>query len=100
MQGWLAKDPVVRLEQYLVSTGVLDDARIEEIRAEGEEQATDLRDRMNADVEHDPMDLFAHVFANPTAQLLEQRDQVAAELAAAQADADQSAAQTAQEATR
>ncbi|WP_462418318.1 pyruvate dehydrogenase (acetyl-transferring) E1 component subunit alpha [Kytococcus sp. Marseille-QA3725] len=95
VQGWLAKDPVVRLEQYLLAQGLLDDARIEEIRAEGEEQAASLRERMNADVEHDPMDLFEHVYAEPTPQLLEQRAQVAAELAAAGEDA-----QTTEEATR
>ena len=50
-----------------------------------------LRDRMNTDVEHQPLDLFDHVFANPTAQLTEQRAQVAAELAAS-AENDQEAA--------
>lgn len=91
VEGWLAKDPIVRLEQYLLATGALDEARIDEIRAEGEEQSAALRDRMNADVEHQPLDLFDHVFANPTAQLTEQRAQVAAELAAS-AENDQEAA--------
>ena len=91
LEGWLAKDPIVRLEQYLLATGALDEARIEEIRAEGEAQSAALRDRMNADAQHQPLDLFDHVFANPTAQLTEQRAQVAAELAAS-AENDQEAA--------
>ena len=28
VEGWLAKDPIVRLEQYLLATGALDEARI------------------------------------------------------------------------
>lgn len=44
--------------------------------------AADLRARMNQDPALDPMDLFAHVYAEPTSQLLEQREQLRAELAA------------------
>jgi pyruvate dehydrogenase E1 component alpha subunit len=39
---------------------------------------------MNAEPAVDPLALFDHVFAKPTPQLLEQREQVRAELAAAQ----------------
>jgi pyruvate dehydrogenase E1 component alpha subunit len=42
--------------------------------------AADLRARMNQDPELDPMDLFAHVYAQPTTQLLEQKAQLQAEL--------------------
>ena len=44
--------------------------------------AASLRARMNQDPVLDPMDLFAHVYAEPTPQLLEQREQLRAELAA------------------
>lgn len=44
--------------------------------------AADLRARMNQDPELDPLELFAHVYAEPTPQLREQRDQLRAELAA------------------
>lgn len=96
VEGWVAKDPIVRLERYLLSQGLLDEAAVEAIHAEGEEQSARLRERMNADVQHDPLELFEHVFAEPTPQLLEQRAVVEAELAAARADQDH----TAQEATR
>ena len=46
--------------------------------------AADLRARMNADAALDPMDLFAHVYAEPTPQLREQQAQLGAELAAGQ----------------
>jgi pyruvate dehydrogenase E1 component alpha subunit len=44
--------------------------------------AADLRARMNQDPVLDPMDLFAHVYAEPTPQLREQEAQLRAELAA------------------
>jgi 2-oxoisovalerate dehydrogenase E1 component alpha subunit len=46
--------------------------------------AADLRERMNQDPPLDPMDLFAHVYAEPTSQLREQQAQLRAELAAGQ----------------
>ncbi|MFX0539160.1 pyruvate dehydrogenase (acetyl-transferring) E1 component subunit alpha [Ornithinimicrobium sp. Y1847] len=79
---WTGQDPIVRLQAYLVARGALDDARIEEVKAEAEALAADLRTRMNADPVVDPMSLFEHVYAEPTPQLREQRDLVLAELAA------------------
>ena len=55
------------------------------LREEAEELAARLRAGMNADSELDPLELFAHVYAEPTPQLREQRAQLAAELAAADA---------------
>jgi len=46
--------------------------------------AADLRERMNQDPVLDPMDLFAHVYAEPTGQLREQQAQLQAELHAEQ----------------
>ncbi|SNC73460.1 pyruvate dehydrogenase E1 component alpha subunit [Kytococcus aerolatus] len=92
VDAWREKDPIVRLEKHLLDTGALTEERLEEIRAEAEEMAATLRERMNTDAEHDPLSLFEHVYAEPTPQLLEQRAMVAAELAAATADS--------QEATR
>jgi pyruvate dehydrogenase E1 component alpha subunit len=70
------------LEAYLREAGALDDGTVDEIRAEAEQAAADLRTRMAADRELDPLALFDHVFAEPTPQLREQRAQVEAELAA------------------
>ncbi len=79
---WLSRDPIARLEAWLRAEGLVDDARVEEVTAEAEAFASRLRDRMNAEPQVDPMSLFDHVFAEPTPQLLEQREMVAAELAA------------------
>ena len=60
--------------------------------------AADLRTRMNAYPEVDPMNLFEHVYAEPTPQLREQREMVRAEIAGAAHAAHGSA--THEEATR
>ena len=81
VQQWLARDPVSRLETYLRTTGVLDDAAAAGIAAEAESFATGLRTRMNQDVAPSPDELFAHVYASPTAALQQQRDHLREELA-------------------
>lgn len=82
VEAWAGRDPLTRLEAYLRSAGVLDDAGAEEVRAQAEAFAADLRTRMNADPDLDPLELFEHVYATPTTQLLEQREQLRAEMEA------------------
>ncbi|MFC8619157.1 pyruvate dehydrogenase (acetyl-transferring) E1 component subunit alpha [Micromonospora purpureochromogenes] len=83
VEAWRDRDPVARLETYLRDRGALDDAAVAAIAEEAEAYAADLRDRMNAQPTVDPLSLFDHVYAEPTPQLVEQREQVRAELAAA-----------------
>lgn len=84
VEAWRNRDPIARLEAYLRNRGVLDDAAVAAIAEEAEAYAAALRDRMNAQPPVDPLSLFAHVYAEPTPQLVEQREQVRAELAAAE----------------
>ena len=84
VDAWLGRDPISRLETYLRGAGALDDAGADAVRVEAEALAADLRDRMNLESTLDPLSLFDHVFCAPTPQLLEQREQVRAEIAAAQ----------------
>jgi 2-oxoisovalerate dehydrogenase E1 component alpha subunit len=78
--SWLARDPLTRLETYLRSVGRLDEAGAARLEAEAEQFAAALRERMNVDAPVDPAELFAHVYAEPTAPLREQRDSLLAEL--------------------
>jgi pyruvate dehydrogenase E1 component alpha subunit len=82
VEAWLARDPIARLETYLRDIGLLDDDAVAAVRAEAEAYAADLRTRMSAEPAVDPLSLFEHVYAQPTPQLAEQREQVRAELAA------------------
>jgi len=80
VRRWGDADPLERLETYLRSRQVLAEADVEAVRAQAEDFAADLRTRMNADTEADLLEIFDHVFAEPTPQLLEQREQLATEL--------------------
>ncbi|MFG1951828.1 pyruvate dehydrogenase (acetyl-transferring) E1 component subunit alpha [Micromonospora sp. NPDC048830] len=88
VDAWRDRDPVARLETYLRSRGALDDAAVAAIAEEAEAYAADLRRRMHDKPEVDPLSLFDHVYAEPTPQLVEQRDLVRAELAAADGEGD------------
>ena len=81
VRRWSAADPLARLETYLTGRGLLTEDTVTAAHREAEELAANLRDRMNTDVEPDLLELFDHVFAEPTPQLREQRDVLAAELA-------------------
>jgi 2-oxoisovalerate dehydrogenase E1 component alpha subunit len=82
---WREHDPILLLERELTGRGLLDDDGVRAARDAAEAMAADLRDRMNRDPRLDPVDLFAHVYAEPTPQLLEQRALLLAELEAERA---------------
>ncbi|WGW11143.1 pyruvate dehydrogenase (acetyl-transferring) E1 component subunit alpha [Saxibacter everestensis] len=82
--AWKARDPIERLEKYLVSQNLLSEDDRSAIAAEAESLAGDIRDAMNAEVEIDPLSLFDHVYAEPRPALLEQRQFLADELSASE----------------
>ncbi|MBM9505889.1 pyruvate dehydrogenase (acetyl-transferring) E1 component subunit alpha [Actinacidiphila acididurans] len=82
VEAWRAHDPIALLERELTRRGRLDDELRREAADRAEEMAADLRRRMHAEPRLDPMDLFAHVLAEPTPQLREQRALLRAELEA------------------
>ncbi|WP_069760933.1 pyruvate dehydrogenase (acetyl-transferring) E1 component subunit alpha [Streptomyces sp. LUP47B] len=81
VEQWRAADPVDRLETYLRGRGVLTDEFVAAVREEAEARAAELRAGMNTESVADPLELFDHVYAEPTPQLREQRALLAAELA-------------------
>jgi 2-oxoisovalerate dehydrogenase E1 component alpha subunit len=86
VEEWRDHDPILLLEREMREQGLLDDAGVEAARDAAEEKAADLRARMNEDPVLNPMDLFTHVYAEQTAQLREQAEQLRAELDAAEDD--------------
>ncbi|WP_411097610.1 pyruvate dehydrogenase (acetyl-transferring) E1 component subunit alpha [Streptomyces sp. 020-2-3H-GM] len=84
VEAWKAHDPVRLLEQELLERGLLDETGVERAKEAAERMAAALRDRMNADPELAPMDLFAHVYAEQTDQLRAQAAALRAELDAEQ----------------
>jgi 2-oxoisovalerate dehydrogenase E1 component alpha subunit len=84
VEAWRAHDPIALLEHELTERGLIDEDGVRAARDAAEAMAADLRERMNQDPVLDPMDLFAHVYAEPTPQLREQQAQLQAELHAEQ----------------
>nr|WP_138909703.1 pyruvate dehydrogenase (acetyl-transferring) E1 component subunit alpha [Streptomyces chryseus] len=80
VEAWRAHDPVQLMERELTERGMLDEDGVREAREAAETMAAELRERMNADPVLDPMDLFAHVYAEKTAHLREQEALLRAEL--------------------
>ncbi|GAA3454568.1 pyruvate dehydrogenase (acetyl-transferring) E1 component subunit alpha [Dactylosporangium matsuzakiense] len=78
---WAGRDPITRLETYLRDRGALSDERRAEFAADAQRVAEHLRTGINRDVEPNPQDLFAYVYASPTPQLREQAAMIADELA-------------------
>ncbi|WP_327155884.1 pyruvate dehydrogenase (acetyl-transferring) E1 component subunit alpha [Streptomyces tubercidicus] len=94
VETWQAHDPIALLERELAARDLLTDAFVGATRDGAEQLAADLRERMNADPEVDPMDLFTHVFAEQTSQLRAQAAQLRAELDAESAGHTEDAAGT------
>jgi len=86
VDGWLARDPLARLRKHLIARGLLDEPAVAALEAEAEAEAAALRQRVNADIAHDPADLFRHVYAEQTPDLRRQQQELSAELAAAADD--------------
>ncbi len=85
VEQWLARDPLARSEAHLRSRGLLDDAAAERFRQEGEDLAAGVRAALEGEPDLDPRELFEHVYAQPTAALVEQRELLLAELEEEQA---------------
>jgi len=69
VEGWLLRDPLTRLRAHLTSTGVLDEAAEARFAAEADALAARIRAGLNEDTVHDPLELFAHVYAGGSPQL-------------------------------
>jgi 2-oxoisovalerate dehydrogenase E1 component alpha subunit len=69
---WLERDPLKRLEAYLVQRGLLDDAQKQAAAAAADEAAEELRIGLMQEVQPDPAELFEHLYAEKTPQLKEQ----------------------------
>ncbi|MGW1539532.1 pyruvate dehydrogenase (acetyl-transferring) E1 component subunit alpha [Streptomyces sp. NPDC002309] len=84
LDAWRDHDPITLLERELTARGWLDEAGVRAAREDAETLAADMRARLNQDPRLDPMELFDHVYAEPTPQLREQRALLRAELEAGQ----------------
>jgi len=63
VEGWLLRDPLMRLRSHLLASGALDEAAESRIAGEADAPAARMRAGLNEDTVHDPLELFAHVYA-------------------------------------
>ena len=78
---WVPRDPISRMRAYLRGLHLLDDDVEGRFAADAEAVAAHIRAGLNTDIEPDPQELFAHVYARRTPQLAEQAAQLRDELA-------------------
>lgn len=82
LEGWKAKDPIVRFERYLQGKKLLTKKKVEAIEAAVRDQIQTAVDRAEELMTSmgDPLDMFAHAYADLPPHLLAQRSELAAEL--------------------
>ncbi|MFC3995697.1 thiamine pyrophosphate-dependent enzyme [Nocardiopsis sediminis] len=71
--AWRRRDPIARLEALLRAEGVVDDPAMAAVGADAERLAAAVRDGLAGDDRLDPAELFAHVYAEPTELLKQER---------------------------
>jgi 2-oxoisovalerate dehydrogenase E1 component alpha subunit len=79
-QAWVERDPLARLEAYLKSSGLLDQATHDDVAAAAERFASSVRSALGEDAVVEPGDLFTHVYSTPTpllsAEAIELREEI------------------------
>jgi len=73
-EQWLARDPISRVQAYLLSAGAIDQAWLDALDSESEELALRVRDGATQLREPKLEEFFEHVVIDPPEILLEQRD--------------------------
>jgi 2-oxoisovalerate dehydrogenase E1 component alpha subunit len=81
---WRDRDPVSRFLGVLREAGVVDDAFLASVDAEGEAEAARMRDFLFGAPAGDPREMFDHVYATPTPLLEAERAMLQQELTAAE----------------
>jgi pyruvate dehydrogenase E1 component alpha subunit len=80
VEEWRARDPLVRLERYLRTADILDDAAHGAAVAAAETAAERIRSWADEMPELDPLTMFDNVYTDPPPMIGAQRRQLAAEL--------------------
>jgi pyruvate dehydrogenase E1 component alpha subunit len=85
LEQWRSRDPITRFDRFLRDRGLLDDDLVETVVQASKAEAQAVRAAIYDAPHGDPLELFDHVYVEPTARLRAQRAQLAAELAGQEA---------------
>lgn len=80
VERWRVRDPLLRLRAHLRDHGALDEHSEAEFTAAAERVANHVREGMSAHQSLNPAELFAHIYAEPTPQLVAQAAQLTGEI--------------------
>jgi pyruvate dehydrogenase E1 component alpha subunit len=80
VEAWKLKDPIERVKQYLIRSGLVQMQFIEEIEAEAAEVGIRVRTACLEMPDPQPLAIFENIYAEPNALLDSERDQFAAYL--------------------
>jgi pyruvate dehydrogenase E1 component alpha subunit len=82
VKAWEAREPLPRFRRYLEAKGVLDAAGEAALEAEVDAEIRAAVERAEARMQPNLLDVFDHVYAEPTEELRAQRAELERELAA------------------
>ncbi len=80
LESWKLKDPIERVKQYLIRSGMAEESFFASIAAEADEVGRRVRKSCLEMPDPDPLAIFSNVYAEQTALLAEEREQLAAYL--------------------
>jgi len=81
VKAWEAKEPMPRFRRYLEAKGVLTETDHVALEAEVDADIRDAIERAEARMQASLLDVFEHVYAEPTPELLAQREELRRHLA-------------------
>ena len=81
VERWKLKDPLARVEAHLRRNALADDAYFADLAQEADELGERMRRECRSLPDPTPESVFAGVYAEPTDELIAQRDEVTAYLA-------------------
>jgi TPP-dependent pyruvate/acetoin dehydrogenase alpha subunit len=88
VEVWEKRDPITRFAKYLIDRGLLDEEKIKGVEddARAEIKRAEERWREFSDREVDPLVMFDHLYAEISPYLAQQREKLAREIDAGEAD--------------
>jgi 2-oxoisovalerate dehydrogenase E1 component alpha subunit len=80
LESWKLKDPIERVKQYLIRSEMAEESFFAGVAAEADEIGRSVRKACLEMPDPDPLTMFDHVYADQSALLAEEREQLAAYL--------------------
>ena len=80
LESWKLKDPIERVKQYLIRSAMAEESFFTGVAAEADEIGRSVRKACLEMPDPDPLTMFDHIYADPSALLAEEREQLAAYL--------------------